>query len=249
MGYMKISELKRIAKGRMLGNYNVAISAFVLLELIIFGITSITDYVVDINSVSGKVIYYVIIIIVNLIAAVLVTGEMSIYLKIACGKKVTVSDLFAAFKQHPDKIIIIQVIIMLRMLAVCLPMIAGGVFFIIEGIESKAALSVFIISTLISLVGSIYIKAATSQCLYLVLDFPQYTARKILNSSSLIMKGKMLKYIGLELSFVPLMLLSVFSLGIGILFIYPYYQMALTEFYLDIIREPVQKTSTFSVAV
>lgn len=249
MIYKTTSELKRMARGRMLNNYGVAVSALVLLELIFFLISNICTSVVDMNSVSGTVIYFAITFIVNLIATVLVVGELSIYLKLACGKKASVADMFSMFKQHPDKIIVVQLLIFVRILIAALPAIITGAFYYLAEEENDIAFIAFIAGLIISAIACIYVRVITSQSFYLLLDFPQYSASELINYSREIMKGHGWQLIVTVISFIPMMILGILSAGIGMLFVYPYYQMTLTEFYLDIIREPKEETVTFSAMV
>ena len=48
-------------------------------------------------------------------------------------------------------------------------------------------------------------------------------------------KGRLLR---LYISFIPLVLVSVFSCGIAMLWVMPYMNAALAEFYLDVVRKP-----------
>lgn len=249
MIYKTISELKTLARGRMLNNYGLAVSALVLIELIFFVFGRMTGAVVDITSASGQIIYFAITFIINLIATVLVVGELSIYLKLACGRKAAVSDVFSMFKQHPDKIIVVQLLIFVRVLAFMIPTIVLGVIYGMTDGTDNFVFILLIVCIIFGLIGSIYIKVITSQSFLLLLDFPQYSAKELIGYSKEIMKGHMWQYIGIIISFIPMLLLGVLSAGIGMLFVYPYYQMTLTQFYLDIIRQPQQESSTFSVAV
>ena len=249
MVYKTISELKTSARGRMLGNYSVAVSALVLLEFIFFVAGRIAASVVDVYSASGQLLYAAITFIVNLIATVLVVGELSIYLKIACGKKAAVSDVFSIFSQHPDKTIVVQLLIFVRMFACCIPAIIAGTMYIMSGYENDIVFIILIVCVIVASVGCIYVKVITSQSFYLLLDFPQYSAGELLKYSKKIMKGHVWHYIGVIISFIPIMILVILSAGIGMLFVYPYYKMTLIEFYLDIIREPQDKNVSFSVAV
>ena len=50
------------------------------------------------------------------------------------------------------------------------------------------------------------------------------------------MKGKKLRLLYLEFSFLPLLLLSILSFGIGLLWLQPYMQMTYTFFFLDLMN-------------
>ena len=249
MVYRTTAELKSMARGRMLGNYGVAVSAFLLLEGIYLIVSQIITYVVDVNSAMGMIMYGAISIIINLIGVVFMVGETAIYLKLACGSKASALDVFSGFQTHPDKAIWVELSVLARMLATLVPaMIAGGLYFI-TGQKSDILLVVVALALIAGAVGCIYIRIATSQCYYILLDFPEYSAKEVLALSHKLMQGHMWHYVGIVVSFIPIMLLGMLSLFIGMLFIYPYYRMTMTEFYLDIVRQPQQELSTFSVEV
>jgi hypothetical protein len=46
------------------------------------------------------------------------------------------------------------------------------------------------------------------------------------------MKGHMWDYLYINLSFIPIMILGVLSLGVGLMYIQPYRGMTLTEYYM-----------------
>ena len=85
-----------------------------------------------------------------------------------------------------------------------------------------------IISTLFLLVFS--------QCFYLMLDFPDYSAEQLLRSSMQVMRGHKGRLFYLHVSFLPLLLLALLSCGVGMLWIRPYMQMTYTCFFLDLMN-------------
>ena len=86
----------------------------------------------------------------------------------------------------------------------------------------------------IALCLTTYIKLAYSQAYYLALDYPEESALSLMRMSRLFMKGHKGRLFYIYASFIPLLLLCVLSLGIGFLWVLPYMQAVLTEFYLDI---------------
>ena len=67
-------------------------------------------------------------------------------------------------------------------------------------------------------------------------DFPQKSGKEILILCWRLMKGKKLRLLYLEFSFLPLLLLSILSFGIGLLWLQPYMQMTYTFFFLDLMN-------------
>lgn len=69
---------------------------------------------------------------------------------------------------------------------------------------------------------------------YMVLDFPNWNATTILKKSFEVMNGNKLRLFLLYVSFLPSFLLSIFTCGITLIWVIPYMNMSLTNFYLDI---------------
>jgi uncharacterized membrane protein len=76
-----------------------------------------------------------------------------------------------------------------------------------------------------------------SQIFYIALDKPTLTPKEILAESSRIMNGSKTNLFILQLSFIGWALLVVITIGIANIYVIPFYQMALTEFYLQLNHE------------
>lgn len=233
--YRKYSELKAMARGRLLGKYGVAVGSLLLMQLIMLILAQITAAAVDRTTVFGIVLYVAINFIVTLIQAVFSVGENSIFLELACEQRAKISDLFNGFSRHPDKAIMIQFMIMIRLIFVMIPMIIVAGYMLAYNVVTTELNIAVCVTAVLALIGGIYIRVITSQCLYLLLDYPDYSPKDIMEMSKGMMKGYVWRYIGLVLSFIPMFLLVIVSLGIGYMFVYPYYKMTLTEFYLELV--------------
>lgn len=234
---MKSSKLKAIARGKMLGKYNTAAGALVLIQLLLFVVNAIVSGVVDTTTSSGMIMFAAISIIINLIASVLVVGELSIYMNLAVGNPAKVTDVFGYFKGQTDRIIITELLMALRLLVWMIPVGSVAAWTELNGLATDESVIITGAILIICGCGMIYTIISLSQCYYLILDFPQYSASEVVKLSAKIMKGHKLSYLWLAISFIPMMILAVLSCGIGMLFVYPYMRMTMTEFYLDIIRE------------
>ena len=227
------SQLKQTARGIMLGKYRNAISILLASDLIINTISVLTATSND--SYAGIAIGLAISFILVLLGTILHVGQCSFYLNIACEQKYDFGDLFTGFKVHPDKIIIAQVIIQLLTILPLLPAI--GV--ILYSFRAYNIIIVFLIGCLLFILGAglaWWISLRYSQVYYLLLDFPDYSAKELLKMSWKLMKGNVGRLLYIQISFLPLMLAGLISFGIGFLFINPYQNMTYTLFYLDLIQ-------------
>ncbi len=69
---------------------------------------------------------------------------------------------------------------------------------------------------------------------YILVDNPGMSAKDALNQSKAMMKGNCGKLFVLQLSFIGWGLLCILTLGIGFIFLQPYMEAAVTEFYNEI---------------
>lgn len=226
--------LKQGARGIMIGKYRNAISILLASDLIINTISVLSATSND--SYAGIAIGLAISFILVLLGTILNVGQCSFYLNVACGQKYEFSNLFTGFKVHPDKIIITQVIIQLLTALPLLPAI--GVMW--YSFKAYNIIVVFLIGCILLIIGaglSWWIYLRYSQVYYLLLDFPDYSAKELLKMSWRLMKGHCGRLLYIQVSFLPLMLAGLVSLGVGFLLIKPYQYMTYTLFYLDLIQE------------
>ncbi len=237
MNYRTSAELKAYARGKLLGKYGVTVGALAL-EVLIFSILGqVIVRVVDRNTIEGMLLYCLIMMVVSLISVVFEVGELVIFMKIACGDKPLVGDLFKGFKLHPDKAIVVGLIRLALEGVWFIPsIVALGVAFALD--FNAISVMILMLAVMIGLIGSIYIRITLSQMLFILLDFPDYTASEIVNCSRELMKGRKGTYLYIMISFLPLYILSMLSFGIAHMLVLPYVRMTQTEFYMDNIRGP-----------
>ena len=76
---------------------------------------------------------------------------------------------------------------------------------------------------------------------FLLVDCPELTALECIKLSNQMMKGHKFDLFYLYLSFIGWILLSILTLGIGLLWLTPYMQTAAASFYLDVKAEYQQR--------
>lgn len=234
------AQLKQIARGMMLGKYRNAISIllasdFIISTLSLFTSTASASYI---GLIIGLVISFILV----LFQTILEVGQRSFYLNIACEQNYHFSDLFNGFKIHPDKTIMTQILIQLFTL---LPLIPAVVIIIAATYTSNKLLILPACLLLVLGVGlSWWISLRYSQVYYLLLDFPHYNTKELLNMSWRLMKGNAGRLLYIQVSFLPIMLAGLLSFGIGLLLVIPYQNMTYTLFYLDLIQSKFEPRNT-----
>ena len=76
-----------------------------------------------------------------------------------------------------------------------------------------------------------------SQTMFFLTDYIDIEAMQALKESVRIMKGKKGKFFYLQLSFIGIYLLGAIACGIGLLWVIPYMQVAMANFYRKITGE------------
>lgn len=91
-----------------------------------------------------------------------------------------------------------------------------------------------ILWTLLLIIPGIIASLSYSMSYYIMMDNPELSAFDVLNRSKDMMSGFKFKLFSLWCSFIGWFILGIFTLGIGFLWINPYYQTAKANFYKDL---------------
>lgn len=227
------SSLKKEARGLLLGNYRSAISLLLASNLII---STLTLFIGSSGGFSllNLIIDYLVSFILTLLSCILQVGQYSFYLKVACRQQTQFKDLFEGFLLYPDKTLWSQFLVHLLTFLSFAPGLVLIFLYAFSNVE--VSLTVLFCVIIIGAILGIWIELLFSQCYFLLLDFPQLSAFNLMKKSIQLMKGHKIRLLLLQLSFLPMILLSFLTFGIGFLFIIPYQSMTKTLFYLDLIQ-------------
>ncbi len=246
MNHFKSSaELKASAREHLLGHYSTAIGAYVLMGLIVGMVSLFVSFLITPTTIFRTVLYYAIMFLVSTLTGLFTSGLSYLYLKLACGRPASVGDLFYGFQLCPDKAIIMQAWITLLTYIANLPMIIVSyqIYQIPAGwdvsLYSERLMNLmlpFSLSVILSGVVSVILSLLYAQAFFLLHDFPQYSAKELLQKSRRLMVHHKGRLFYLCVSFIPLILLSFLSWGLALLWVMPYMMATETEFFLDLIR-------------
>lgn len=239
------AELKASARERLLGHYGTVIGAE-LITLALSGTASLAvSLLVDISTALGTVIYYAILFFISILMGLFTSGTCYLYLKLICGRPVSVGDLFYGFQLSPDKAITVQAWFTLLTYASSLPQFILTYKISAVGYQTEKILPLLLpyaLSLIFSGVVSVVLGLLYSQTFYLLHDFPQYTAQELLKKSRRLMVHHKGRLFYLYVSFLPLMLLGLFSFGLALLWVTPYMTATQTVFFLDLIQHNTEAT-------
>lgn len=241
--YLSSASLKTMARGQLLGKYGTVVGAYLLHMLCTYPLILMISFLINPNTLDKIILYLIISFAVSVFSGFFIAGEAFIYLKIACNQPVFVKDLFTCFRGETNKVLSIQAVVSGISVLGSAPYLIAGNFLDLSNPDASVFL-VYVVLFLFGMAIEIVSGLLFSQAFYLMLDFPDYDANKLLKTSIQMMKGNMGRLFYIQISFVPLMLLSIFSCGIGLLWLLPYMQATKTNFYLDLIKK--NKTSNVS---
>ncbi len=258
---------KGIAREKLLGRYSTIIGAILIMQLILFGVSYITDRVVDGSTTIGILIYLAIAVITGLISAVFTVGELTMYMRLVGGEPISIWNIFSGFTGQPDKAIILQFKIAVRCFLLLIP--AGVIFAVLYAMGGVSIVNggdismgpnandpvcriliiMCIAAIILGIIGCIYVRMRYAQVFYMLIDHPEYSSGEIMGKSSELMKGHMRTYLYINLSFIPIMLLGILSMGVGLMYIQPYRGVTLTEFYMALVSGELNRGRNIDVVI
>ena len=259
---MSASELKATAKEQLLGCYTIAIGSLVILIIISYGILSIVSGAISSLVLAGRtsgntldveqlsllmsdpkmsflinILTYIVMAVVAPIMSIFSVGYTYVCREISYGRYPKTSDLFYGFKNHPDKIIIISLVVYAIELALRLP---ADIYSMNVGNDpSGQQFLAYVIMVVIFAIIMAFISIMLSQAYLVYLDKPEFGAIDCIKASIALMKGNKWRYFYLLVSFIGYGLLIVFSLGIAVLWIAPFYEVTAVNFYRNITGEDI----------
>ena len=198
MNRTSISDLKAKAKDQLLGNYGIAAGSFALLFVLVYTIMMIVmiPYTGAIAASAvrtgqpGLLTQLLSQLIGMAIGALTVTfsvGYIYILYRISKGEKPVLSDLFFVFKNHPDKVLIICIVMMAAQFILLLP--TTLVMPIRQGRFEAKAFLLYIVLYLTGFVISFIIDIMLSMSYLIYIEDPDKPVIAMMKESIVMMRG------------------------------------------------------------
>jgi len=245
--FKKPYELKNMAKDMLQGRYGSAMLILLIHSMItgsaamfISFVNALTEETATALSGSGSaalilsVVFEAIYFVAASLLGIMQAGISLFFLNMACGQPYSLANLFYGFQKDSGKFLILSGASALCNVVCLSPYeYMAGYFFTYR--DSSILPYTFAVMA-VGLCIYVPVSLGLSQSFYLMLDYPDRTAKEILALSFQIMKKKKGKLFYLQLSFLPMLFLCVLSCGIGFLWVQPYMQMTYACFFLDIMK-------------
>ncbi len=224
--------LKADARESLIGNLTTpVVSTFLYTASTMLLSEQITNF----NSESMLVallLSVVIFLVVNTCANMLRIGLSCIFLNLQFRQPAAITDLLYPFRNNSDAAVTISAYIAVWELLCMLPYILFIAVVPKDSIPAFGILSVALLGA--GFLGTIAVRIRYAMCIYLYLDFPDFSAPKLLRGGTRLIKGNFMRLLSLSVSFLPLHILSILSLGVAGLWVSSYAHAAEAAFYKDL---------------
>lgn len=237
---MVSSQIRAEARNNLTGKWGKA----ALLTLVFGVIEYLISFLLNLIPMIGGLINLV-------ITPVLTFGFLVSIIKLKRNEEVGYIDFFKNGFNQFGKVwgVIGQTILkmLLPMIAIIISIVliaVGGAGTIISG-ESMGFLAILgVILYIVSLIWAIVKGFSYVLAQYILYDNPDMDSKSIVEKSEELMQGHKWAWFWLPITFIGWFILSVFTLGIGMLWIAPYLQVALVIFYEDLAGNTINTKTT-----
>lgn len=237
------ANLKQMARCALIGRYGVIISAILVYAIISMAMVYFPVLILpgSDNPVFQLLTQEAVTFIIALILSVFEAGLYYMVLQISRGQNVRFSDLFYCFRNQPDKIILIQLLLTGIKFLLQIP---ANIYILNYNVASLTdigeLLHVQLVYMFLILIGqfiNFFVTLIFSQSIFLAVDHSDISAGQALKSSIHLMKGNIGRYIYLIFSFFGFALLAVCSFGLAYLWVIPYLMVTSAFFYRNVSGE------------
>ena len=217
--------LKGEARNALLGHIGTIVGANLLYSGITYGLSFLVSAFLP-ATIYGEILAEIFSIILGILYGVLEYGLIAIYMNLQYGQTAKVSDLFSGFRENSDKIIMVEAYLVIVETLLLLPSLAA--YYLVPGDIG------YIAYLALNAAGSViffFVQLHYLLSLYILMDFPDMEWKSVLKKSRTMMKGWKKRWFYVELSFLPLYLLSVLTFGVSAVLVMGYEQATLAAFY------------------
>lgn len=244
---ISITDIKQKARSQLKGYYGVLFLCYLISFLLSAQIGTLSETLANLITPSRiffetvdiyELVKSIVTLIITSITSVLITGPTSvsfalIYLGLIAGEKPSVADLFKGFTVWL-KSVKVSFVLGLIIYLWCLLFMGPGIFLAVITNNDAPLLLMFIGAIIASIKVLSY-----SLVFYILAENKEMGVMEIINESKRMMQGNKMDLFLLTLSFIGWVILCVFTVGIGFIWIGPYIAAANANFYNELKDEPI----------
>lgn len=232
------SQLKAISRSALDGNWGLPIASNLILGVIGFIIMFFVTFFTNTTTVTGMITSEFLSYAVSLFISLFSAGIAKMSLNISRKQAYSMNDMLYVFHHNADRFLIVGLVIVAISFVTGLPVM-------FMSMNSNIPVSFILFFTVFDLIITVVVNLFLGLSTYLLLDHPEMNAMDSLKESIRLMKGNKGRSLYITLSFLPLAFLSVLTCYIGMIWLTPYMDMTMANFYRDIIGELNTPTNEF----
>ena len=242
-----LSQIKEDSRNSLAGNYLLYFFVIVLTGLLTMAANQIVSFLAWPFGNAGffllTLVNLILDFLVMILAKMLQAGQLFLALNIARFNRVSVGDLFLAFRYDTAKAFRLCAILALVETICRAPfsvslsnLVYVGAFTINSG-KNVPVWSILLLS-LCGLAGMIFLEVMVafplSQALFLYIDHQELSAGECLSKSRSLMRGHVTEFFLLHLSLAGYFALCVISMGLGLVWVLPYLNVIKANYYMNL---------------
>ena len=229
-----IKEIRADSREIMLGNLLLP----VLVTLTYFVLSNIVSFCVSMsligNGIWALIFYLGLNLVMDTLFSVLDFGKTNFFLKYSLSKNYSYADLWGGFKNSADKILLVGFIMALISHVSFMPYILYVNLFVAKLTKRTLLMAglIYLCCTLLFFIISVFF----TQSYYILSDIPKAGPLQSMRLSARLVGKNFWRYVGLQISLIPVRLLGILSFGIAFLWITPYIETCKALFYAEMVK-------------
>ena len=229
-------QLKRYAMEAFQLKPGMAIGAAVSIFIIQLGATLITSVLFPVNTVMSIVLGEIFSLALTVLTCLFEAGMYYMFLCLSRGEESWYGQLLWFFQHDPDRIILASTVMAVITWITSLPFSIYNYTAAIPATQEQM-IQYFTTSGelyLLSLVLGTLIMVPFRLTYYILADEPETSSMEALKKSRELMKGNFVRFVLLQVSFLPWIILSAVAMYIPMLYVLPYMELTNVALYRDI---------------
>ncbi len=226
---LKNREIRAYARERLLGNMLVPVMITIFVYSTRFTFEMVLSLGIMGRDLFSFLFYIALFIVMNSLWGIIKYGICNFYLSFITGKNANPIRIFAGFRQSTEVIICASLFLTVINVILMLPYLIYSFFF---SPNNYYGLGVSFLLLLVANLFSLLIESYLAPLYFVICDYPgMRLTMVIIMTLSLMNTRNFFKYLFLQISFIPLYILSIMSCGIGLLWVTPYVNTSYAYFY------------------
>ena len=242
-----LSQIKEDARNALAGNYMLYFFVLVVTGILTGAANQILSYLAWPFGGAGFVVLILVDLVLDFLLMILAklfqAGQYFLSLNISRYNRISVSDLFLAFRYETPKAIQLSAFLALIETLCTAPFTITLSNILYSGaLTINPGADVPVLTILLALLGGlagmiileVVIVFPFSQALFLYIDHQEYSVSECLANSRSLMRGRIMEFFLLHLSLAGYYVISVLSLGIGLIWVLPYQNVIRANYYMGL---------------